>query len=400
MNARERFVKSLTFGKPDRFYYDFGWPRKSTIDAWYLQGLPKMTDAGQYGAPPEFREFVGADPRGGVGVNTGILPAFEERTIEESPGRRVWVDGLGITMVDAGKDLNTPGFRTRSYLDHPVHNREDWLRMRDRWDANAPGRFPADWKKRAADLKKRDYPLQQVVHGAYWKARDFCGFEGLSMMFYDNPSLVHEIMDHVVDFNCGLLERILKDVQLDCVMVSEDMCYKHAMMISPATFQEFMMPGYKRMAALLRKHRVPVLAVDSDGHNGQIIPLLIEAGFNAISPVEIAALNDPLEFRRKYGKNMAFFGAIDKRELTTRDRVYREVMGKVPELLKDGGYIPGVDHGVPPTVHLRGYLYMIEMLKAIAEKRRVPTPADPLEFEKQLGPLQKLWSVEMGGDDE
>lgn len=403
MTARERFVKSLTFGRPDRVYYDFGAPRRSTMEAWYLQGLPRWPLEGEYGHPPELHKFIGTDPRQGIPpCRLRIFPAFEEKTIEESAGHRVWVDGDGIVMEDAGKDLNTPGFRTRKYLRHPVQNRQDWLRMRDEhWDPNHPGRFPADWTAQAAKLKGHTAPIQVVMLGPYWKARDWCGFEGLSMMFYDEPALVHEMMDHCFHFILTMLERVLSDVEVDSVMISEDMCYKHAMMISPATFREFMMPGYRRMADFLRGKGVPVLAVDSDGHNGQIIPLLIEAGFNAVSPMEIAAHNDPVAFRKEYGRDMAFFGGIDKRELTTREKVYKEVMGKVPFLLDEGGYIPGVDHGVPPTVHLRGYLYMVELIKAIAEGKKIPGPKDALGFESQLGPVEKMWSIDMGlADDE
>ena len=42
MNPRERFIKTLKFAHPDRIYYSFGPPRKSTLEAWKLQGLPEM----------------------------------------------------------------------------------------------------------------------------------------------------------------------------------------------------------------------------------------------------------------------------------------------------------------------------------------------------------------------
>lgn len=57
--ARERYVKTLNFDQPDRIFYSFGAPRKSTIDAWYLQGLPQMSAADDYGFPDELYDFVG-----------------------------------------------------------------------------------------------------------------------------------------------------------------------------------------------------------------------------------------------------------------------------------------------------------------------------------------------------
>ena len=391
MTPRQRYIETLTFGKPDRVFYDFSWPRQSTMAAWRLQGLPEaLTDQAA------FRAFVGADGYAGLPIRTNAWPVFEERIIKEEHGQRIWVDTLGIKMVDAGKSLGTPGFRTRTYLEHPVKNRDDWLRMRDEhMDPLHPERYPDPWNKTVAALKDHEAPVRIVIPGLYWKTRDFVGFEQLSMMFYDNPKLVHEMMEHMTHFIVTLLERAVTDVEVDCVLLNEDMGYKTALMISPATYREFMLPRYQRIARFLMDHNVPVRAVDSDGHVGQLIPLLIEAGFNAVQPVEIAANNDPVAFRKQYGNRIAFWSAIDKREITTREKTYAEVMGKVPWLIEQGGYYPGIDHGVPPTVHLRGYLYMVELIKAIAEGRPAPGPEDPLELEASLGPIEKMWTPDM-----
>ena len=396
MTPRERFVRTHQFGeKPDRVFYDFAGPRRSTLEAWKLQGLPDFPPAGDYACPLEFKDWVGMDRYADWAVPAfGMRPGFEERTIKEESGHRIWVDSRGITMEDAGKNLNTPGFRTRSYLEHPVKNRQDWFKIKDRFDPDRPRRFPLNWAKQAGELKNNELPLYVCAHGLYNNARDLLGFETLSVMFYDDPSLVHEIMDQTGHLIFTVLEGLLADVQLDCFEMSEDMAYKGSMMISPAMFREFMMPCYKRIAALLDKHNVPIKSVDSDGYVGELIPLLIEAGFNRVEPMEIAAGNDPVAFRKKYGKDIAFKGGIDKRELTTKERTYKEVMSKVPWLLEQGGYLPGVDHGVPPTVTLRGYLYMCELIKAISEGRSIPQSSETLEIEKELGPLQRLWSVE------
>ena len=91
MTPKERYVKTLTFGEPDRVFYDFGNPRKSTMEAWYLQGLPRLSEAGDYGCPPEFLEFVGMDDKLGLPIRTNAYPPFEVRIIEESERGRIWV---------------------------------------------------------------------------------------------------------------------------------------------------------------------------------------------------------------------------------------------------------------------------------------------------------------------
>ncbi len=41
LNERERFVKTLTFGQPDKVPLQPGGPRESTLRAWRRQGLPE-----------------------------------------------------------------------------------------------------------------------------------------------------------------------------------------------------------------------------------------------------------------------------------------------------------------------------------------------------------------------
>ena len=72
-----------------------------------------------------------------------------------------------------------------------------------------------------------------MVHGLYWKARDWVGFENLSLMFYDDPTLVHDMMEHVTDFAIALLDRALRDVEVDSIFIYEDMAFKGHAMISP-----------------------------------------------------------------------------------------------------------------------------------------------------------------------
>ncbi|MHB0939419.1 MAG: uroporphyrinogen decarboxylase family protein [Armatimonadota bacterium] len=372
MNQRERFLNSFNFGNPDRVFYQTGGPRKSTMQAWYAQGLPRLSESEDYASPPELQQIIGNDYLCYSPVNANLYPAFEEKVIEENEHGRVWRDAMGITMFSDNR--GEKGFLTRSYLSHPVTDWESWAEMRARFNPDTPERFPANWAALVPEYAARDYPIMQVVPGLYWKARDFAGFEELSVMFYDEPDMVHAIMEHLTDFIIALMDRVLRDVQVDMVLLNEDMAYKHAMMISPDMFREFMMPRYKRIVAAMKARGVPLVAVDSDGHVSDLFPLWLEAGIEATFPVEIAALNDPIAYRKQYGKQIAIFGAIDKREIRSYAQTYAEIMGKVPWLLEQGGYVPSIDHAIPPDMPVRSYFYMVELVHAIAEGRPAPGP--------------------------
>jgi len=75
---------------------------------------------------------------------------------------------------------------------------------------------------------------------------------------------------------------------------------------------------------------------------------------------------DVVAMRKKFGRNLIIEGGIDKRVLSKgKKEIEEEVNKKVPELLKDGGYFPGIDHSLPPDVPLENYLYYLKLIREI-----------------------------------
>ncbi|GAI97578.1 unnamed protein product, partial [marine sediment metagenome] len=84
-------------------------------------------------------------------------------------------------------------------------------------------------------------------------------------------------------------------------------------------------------------------------------------------PFEVAAGNDAVALRKKYGKDLIIGGTIDKRALIKgKEAIREEVMSKVPFLLEQGGYFPSVDHAVPPDVTFENYCYYINLMREVA----------------------------------
>ena len=105
--------------------------------------------------------------------------------------------------------------------------------------------------------------------------------------------------------------------------------------------------------------------MDSDGYVAELIPIWIEAGINCSDPVEVAAGNDIVEYRRRFGKRMAYTGGVDKRAIAKGGEAMRaEVMRVAPPLLAEGGFIPGCDHGVPPDISWPNF---VEYTRLLAE---------------------------------
>jgi len=51
--------------------------------------------------------------------------------------------------------------------------------------------------------------------------------------------------------------------------------------------------------------------------------------------------------------------------IKTKKDIEKEVYSKVPLLLKGGGYIPAVDHSVPPDVSFENYSFFIDLIRSM-----------------------------------
>jgi len=188
-----------------------------------------------------------------------------------------------------------------------------------------------------------------------------------------------------------MLKEPLSHIKVDLVIIAEDMAYKTASMISPADMRKFMLPRYKRLYNFFKGKRVNCVVMDTDGHISQILEVFHPIAIDGNYPLEIAANNDSEEYLKKY-PNLFILGGIDKRELrSSRRRLRTEVIRRYKTAMRYGGYIPRIDHGVPPDIPLRNFLYMIELIKGIVNGEDIDTYEPPCLLEKKLGKIEEMF---------
>jgi uroporphyrinogen decarboxylase len=253
------------------------------------------------------------------------------------------------------------------YVDWPVKDRATWNEFKKRLDPNTPERWPADWDAYVQEMNGKSEPLALAVGGFYGDIREMIGSEKILYMFYDDPGLMEDMMEQMLYLEIEVIKRTLKDIKVQRADFWEDMAYKGGSLISPAMVRKLMIPRYKKITDLLHSYGVDVIHLDSDGDISELIPLWLECGINFISPFEVAAHNDAVAMRKKYGKDLIIAGAIDKRALAKgKEAIREEVMSKVPFLLEQGGYFPSVDHSVPPDITFENYCYYINLVREVA----------------------------------
>jgi uroporphyrinogen decarboxylase len=315
-------------------------------------------------------DALGLDRREFIPVNYGFVPRYQHEVLEETPEYVVARNGNGIVTkaLKAGTAYGTR-MSMDQYLTFPVSQPDDFAAVKARLVAALPERYPADLDARAAAWRQRDCPLALgrncAANGFYWRAREFMGTEALSYAWYDFPALMHEMMEFFADFIIETSRPVLEKVAVDYFVLNEDMSMKGGPLLSPETFRTFIFPHLKRMVEFFRSHGTKYFAVDTDGDPTLLIPSLMDAGVDTVWPIERASEVSPQQWRRQFGRSLRLWGGVDKRVLWRGADAVRAHLREMIPLVEEGGFIPTVDHTVPPEVSWDNFRRYMDLKQAL-----------------------------------
>jgi len=117
---------------------------------------------------------------------------------------------------------------------------------------------------------------------------------------------------------------------------------------------------------MLHENGVDALILDCDGNVEELLPIWVDIGINALYPIEIAAGNDPIKIRKKFGNNLILIGGIDKRELAKGKTEIDRQVAIVKELIPYSGFMPNCDHHIPPNVPYENIKYWINEMRKLS----------------------------------
>ena len=356
MNHRERFVRTLTGQEVDRvpFIKVFGGTN-AIVPGWEKDypGISRSID--------EILQFEGAYRGWQIApVNMDLSQVGEAEILEENRSRIVRRRGEGTVEI-----IQKAGDFHHQTIEWPVKSRKDWERIKERHlQAEDPERFPEDWKEYVARFRTRDYPLQLTHRGVYGFARNMMGDVHLAYAFYDDPELVHDIMDSYTDMAIAVWSKMVADTDFDLIECWEDMASRNGSLISPALFREFMKPNYLKIARFAKEHGVRIILVDSDGYIEELTAWMLESGVTALYPYEVQAGNDVGSVLDRF-PTLGVIGGLDKNVMAKGKQEMDCEIEKARELIRKGRYIPGPDHFVLSDVSWDHYRYFMERLREV-----------------------------------
>lgn len=347
--SREEYLELMTFGHFNRqMFVELFGPLIGLDREWKAQG-----------ATDDEINMVAFDwdyvPVTGCGGNTSAIGRQKTVTIEENDEYIIQRDYLGRTvkLIKSVATIALP-------LDFPVKNMDDWLKLKPMFEFSE-SRINWDTVENAKKAQAQGILVVSGMPGGFDIPRELMGEDVACTAYYEQPELMHDILNTIGNTALKVLERISDKLLIDQLSVHEDMAGKSGALVGPKQILEFIKPYYRKVWDMLSSRGTKIFQQDSDGNMNSVIDAFLECGLTVMFPMEPAAEMDVVKIRQKYGKRLAMLGGIDKHVLrSSKEAILKELEYKMQPLMQEGGMVFSVDHRIPNGTPIDNYRYYVD----------------------------------------
>lgn len=364
MNSRERVIRALNHQEGDRVPIDLGSTIISSIHKNAYLDL--KSHLGMEVEALRMCDFVQQLPyvdevlleRFGVDFRMVQLPAAT------APDVTYFEEGDYYAFVDRwGSKLHMPK-QDGLYFDwveFPV--KEPTMAALDayQWPQPDPPETNAQLREQARTLyESTDYALvgSAIIGGGIFEqpARTM-GLENFLMSLLREPAFADRLMGQITDIYIESCNNYLDQVgqYLQVFTYWDDLSSQTGWMISPEIYKRLIKPKQQRLVEAIRAKTDAKLFFHGCGAVSELIPHLIELGFDIVNPVQVSAAGmDTKRLKKEYGQDIVFWGGgVDSQQILpfgTPDQVRDEVKRRMDDLAPGGGFVFANIHNIQAFV--------------------------------------------------
>jgi len=188
------------------------------------------------------------------------------------------------------------------------------------------------------------------------------------------PDRAHDILERLTQFHLKGLEKVLKLVgrYVDVINFGDDLGMQTGPLISPRMYREFFKPRHARLLQRARELSGAKVMLHSCGDIRLLLPDLIEAGLDAVNPVQISCKGmDAAGLKRDLGKDITFWGGgCDTQWLLshgTPEAVTEHVKQQVEILRQGGGFVFQQVHNILADVPPQNIVAMFDAVRGLVQ---------------------------------
>jgi len=187
------------------------------------------------------------------------------------------------------------------------------------------------------------------------------------VLLASEPKKAHEFLDKLVEIHLVKLERFLEAVgtSIDIVLFGDDLGMQTGPLLSPKMYREFFKPRHQFLWNRAKKLADVKVMLHSCGGIRELIPDLIDAGLDAVNPVQISCQGmGARELKAEFGKDLVFWGGgCDTQNILanqTPETIRRHVKAQVEILSPGGGFVFQQVHNLMADVPPENIVAMYE----------------------------------------
>ncbi|MCC6095441.1 MAG: uroporphyrinogen decarboxylase [Eubacterium sp.] len=233
--------------------------------------------------------------------------------------------------------------------------------------------FPeSDWeaaiKETEAIDRKEQFACVFIAPGIFERLHYLMGMEDAMMNFYEEPEEMHDLIKYLTDWELQFADTLCSHLHPDALFHHDDWGSQRSTFISPAMFDEFILPSYKQIYGYYKEHGVQLIVHHSDSYAETLVPEMIDMGVDIWQGV--MTTNNIPEMIKKYGGKITFMGGINSATVDHPGWTREEVKAEVQRACKTYGkrfYIPNTTQGLDMSTFEGVYEAVSEEIDAMSK---------------------------------
>ncbi|MGA2531298.1 MAG: uroporphyrinogen decarboxylase family protein [Acidimicrobiales bacterium] len=246
-----------------------------------------------------------------------------------------------------------------------------------------------------------DNPYTPYALVGEWRYKNFwgtvtwlLGFERALIALVTEQDFVQALLEKLYELNETACKQSLRIAgpYLTAVHCSDDLGTQQSLLFSPKTYRSIPKPFHSRFFSLIKRYTNAKIRFLTDGSVVPLLDDLIEAGIDALNPVQCSAVIDPAGVKARLGDRLSFWGSIDTQHVLphgTPEQVREEVGLRIQQLGKGGGFVATSVHNMQADVPPENILAMSDAVHELGRysTRRQAEPFVRHAFNPVLIPL-------------
>jgi len=249
-----------------------------------------------------------------------------------------------------------------------ITDENEWHKAKEKMTPDI-NRIPWDFLKKnyAKWLEEGRWILADTDFGAQLFMSYVVGTEQFLMAMLENPEWCVDMIMHTLDLNLKLLDMVWNaGYKFDMLNIRDDLGHAHSLFFSVETYRKIVKPAHKKAVDWAHNKGAKV-RLHSCGSIEPLLPEIIDAGFDALHPLEVKAGMKPIEVKKAYGDRLVIHGGFNAMLWKDINAIKSEMSSLLPVLKKNGGYIFAADHSIPNDVSFDNIKEIIRYAKELGK---------------------------------